>query len=56
MIPSGRRDRALTRRPSRVTMVSPDFAGARKVQFTYRDGRLTARIDGIRYDDVVVIE
>lgn len=43
-------------RPRQVTAVSPDFPGARRLAHTFRDGRLTVKVDALRYYDVVVIE
>jgi hypothetical protein len=43
-------------RPKRITMVSPDFAGKRTPAHTFRNGKLTVRVDGLRYYDAVVIE
>jgi hypothetical protein len=37
-------------------MVSPDFAGKRTPAHTFRNGKLTVRVDGLRYYDAVVIE
>jgi hypothetical protein len=46
----------LASRPRRITMVSPDFAGKRTPAHTFRNGKLTVRVDGIRYYDAIVIE
>lgn len=46
----------LARRPRRVSAVSPDFAGERRLPHAFRDGKLTVSLEGIRYYDAVVIE
>lgn len=46
----------LPSRPRRVTMVSPDFEGTKRPVHTFGDGKLTVKVDGIRYYDVIVIE
>jgi hypothetical protein len=46
----------LAARPRSVTMVSPDFAGRKRLPHSFRDGKLTVQVDGIRYYEVIVIE
>jgi hypothetical protein len=41
--------------PSRVRMVSPDFAGTKALAFTCRHGRLDVTVDRLDYYDVLVL-
>jgi hypothetical protein len=41
--------------PARVTMVSPDFPGARSPAFSCRHGRLTVTVDRLDYYDVLAL-
>lgn len=42
--------------PRRVAMVSPDFAGERTPEHSFKDGKLTVNVDGIRYYNIIVME
>lgn len=42
--------------PRRITMVSPDFTGEKTPPHSFKDGKLTVNVDGIRYYNIVVIE
>ncbi len=42
--------------PSKVFMISPDFAGKRNLTYTYNPGELTVKVDSIKYYDVIIIE